>query len=392
MWKTCNSNSGKDDRGDIDLKKLKVMTIIGTRPELIKLSETIKKCDQFFEHVLVHTGQNYDYHLNRIFFEDLSLREPDLYLNVADKNLGVSMGNVIARSYEAMLKMRPDAVLILGDTNSALSAIAAKRLKIPIFHMEAGNRCFDENLPEEINRRIVDHISDVNLPYTEHARRYLLAEGIRKEFIFVTGSPMREVLRENSEKIKASTVLSELGLEKKKYILLSAHREENIDHEAHFHSLMNAINELAEFYRMPIVYSVHPRSAKFLEKRKQELNPLIRKLPPFSFSDYNRLQQDAFCVVSDSGTLAEESAISHFPAVSIRTSTERPEAFEQGCFMLGGIIGGQLLRTVKMTVFLAQDGDFGSQVQDYTDDKVSSKVVRIIEGYTNVVNNRIWNK
>lgn len=373
-------------------ERLKVMTIIGTRPDIIKLSETIRKCDTFFKHILVHTGQNYDYSLNKIFFEDLGLREPDFYLNIAGDNLGQALGNVITRSYELMSREKPDAVLILGDTNSALSAISAKRLKIPIFHMEAGNRCFDENLPEEINRRIVDHISDVNLPYTEHARRYLLDEGIDKKFVFVTGSPMREVIKANEAKIEASNVLLELGLEKNRYILLSAHREENMDHEGHFCSLMLAINMLAKRYGMPVIYSVHPRSAKFIKERGQELDPLVRQMPPFSFSNYNCLQRNAFCVVSDSGTLAEESAIQHFPAVSIRTSTERPEALEKGSFVLGGIETDSLVQAVYMTVNLAKDGQKAREVPDYTEDDVSSLVVKIIQGYTEKVNRDVWRK
>lgn len=373
-------------------ERLKVMTIIGTRPDIIKLSETIRKCDTFFKHILVHTGQNYDYSLNKIFFEDLGLREPDFYLNIAGDNLGQALGNVITRSYELMSREKPDAVLILGDTNSALSAISAKRLKIPIFHMEAGNRCFDENLPEEINRRIVDHISDVNLPYTEHARRYLLDEGIDKKFVFVTGSPMREVIKANEAKIEASNVLLELGLEKNRYILLSAHREENMDHEGHFCSLMRAINMLAKRYGMPVIYSVHPRSAKFIKERGLELDPLVRQMPPFSFSNYNCLQRNAFCVVSDSGTLAEESAIQHFPAVSIRTSTERPEALEKGSFVLGGIETDSLVQAVYMTVNLAKDGQKAREVPDYTEDDVSSLVVKIIQGYTRKIDKDIWRK
>lgn len=373
-------------------ERLKVMTIIGTRPDIIKLSETIRKCDACFNHVLVHTGQNYDYRLNQIFFEDLGLREPNFYLNVVGDNLGQTMGNVIAKSYELMSREKPDALLILGDTNSALSAISAKRLKIPIFHMEAGNRCFDENLPEEINRRIVDHISDINLPYTEHARRFLLDEGVNKKFVFVTGSPMREVIKANEDKISRSNVLNELGLEKKGYILLSAHREENMDHENHFSSLMQAINSLAKLYGMPVIYSVHPRSAKFIKERRQELDSLVRQMPPFSFSDYNCLQRNAYCVVSDSGTLAEESAIQHFPAVSIRTSTERPEALEKGCFVLGGIEPESLLQAVDMAVALQKSSQNAGEVQDYDSEHVSSLVVKIIQGYTRKVDRDVWGK
>ena len=374
------------------MKKLKLMTIIGTRPELIKLSEIIKKCDKYFEHILVHTGQNYDYTLNKIFFEDLKIREPDFYLDVVGENLGQTMGNVIAKSYERMAQEKHDAVLILGDTNSALSAISAKRHKIPIFHMEAGNRCFDENLPEEINRRIVDHISDINLPYSEHARRYLLAEGVAKERIYVTGSPMKEVINVNIDKINDSDVLERLELEPKKYILLSAHREENIDNEKNFISLMSAVNTMAEEYNMPVIYSVHPRSAKYIEKRNFVFNPLVRKMQPFSFSDYNFLQKNAYCVVSDSGTIPEESAILKFPAVSIRTSTERPEAFDKGGFILGGITGEQLVQAVDMAVRMAEDGFCGMTVPDYDNDNVSDMIVRTIQSYVGIVNDRVWRK
>ena len=374
------------------MKKLKVMTIIGTRPEIIRLSEVIKKCDKYFDHILVHTGQNYDYTLNKIFFEDLNLREPDFYLDVVGKNLGQTMGNVISKSYELMAQEKPDAVLILGDTNSALSAISAKRHKIPIFHMEAGNRCFDENLPEETNRRIVDHISDVNLPYSEHARRYLLTEGVAKERIYVSGSPMKEVLNVNIDKINNSDVLDRLELEPQKYILLSAHREENIDNEKNFISLMNAVNTMAEEYNMPVIYSVHPRSAKFIEKRNFIFNPLVRKMQPFSFSDYNFLQKNAYCVVSDSGTIPEESAILKFPAVSIRTSTERPEAFDKGGFILGGITGEQLVQAVDMAVRMAEDGFCGMTVPDYDCDNVSNMVVRTIQSYVGIVNDKVWRK
>ena len=374
------------------MKKLKVMTIVGTRPELIRLAEIIKKADRYFEHIFVHTGQNYDDRLNDIFYEDLQLRKPDYYLNVVGENLGETMGNIIAKSYELMQKLQPEALLILGDTNSALSAIAAKRLKIPIFHMEAGNRCFDENLPEETNRRIVDHISDVNLPYTEHARRYLLAEGAKKEHIYVTGSPLREVLEANAEKIKASQVLNELNLESKKYILLSAHREENIDIEENFLSLMEGINQLAIHYNMPVIYSVHPRSAKLIEQRGFEFHPLVRKMRPFSFSDYNWLQMNAFCVVSDSGTMPEESAISKFPGVCIRTSTERPEALDKGCFVIGGIQKEQLLQAVEMAVKMAEEDELGSEVPDYSENKVSTTVVKVIQSYTGIINRKVWDK
>jgi len=374
------------------MKKLKLMTIVGTRPELIRLSEIIKKSDSFFEHVFVHTGQNYDERLNNIFYEDLELRKPDYYLNVVGDDLGETIGNIIAKSYKLMQKIKPDALLILGDTNSALTAISAKRLKIPIFHMEAGNRCFDENLPEEINRRIVDHISDVNLPYTEHARRYLLSEGVRKEHIYVTGSPMKEIILANEKKISDSQVLSKLQLVSHKYIILSAHREENIDNEKNFISLMNAVNAMTENYKMPVIYSVHPRSDKFIKERNFKFHPLVKKMPPFSFSDYSCLMRNAFCVVSDSGTLPEEAAVQHFPAVCIRTSTERPEALDKGCFVIGGIEEDTLLQSVEMAVKLVENGDTGEKVPDYEDIGVSGKVVRIIQSYSEIVNHKIWNK
>ena len=378
------------------MKKMKLMTIVGTRPEIIRLSETIKKCDKYFDQVLVHTGQNYDYELNQVFFEDLGLRAPDRYLNVVGKDLGETMGNVLAKSYALMSELKPDALLVLGDTNSCLSAISAKRLHIPIFHMEAGNRCFDECLPEETNRRIVDHISDVNLCYSEHARRYLNAEGTAKERTYVTGSPMAEVLDANLEKIKKSDVLYRLGLEKGKYILLSAHREENIDTEENFFSLMNAVNALAEKYGMPIIYSTHPRSAKYIEKRKFTFHPLVKSLKPFGFSDYNNLQINSFCCVSDSGTLPEESAYYHskgmeFAAVCIRTSTERPEAMEKGAFILAGITGEEVLQAVETAVEMLKNGDLGENVPCYMEN-VSNKVVKLIQSYTSVVNKMVWRK
>ena len=374
------------------MSKLKLMIIIGTRPEIIRLSETIKKCDKYFDVTLVHTGQNYDYELNQVFFEDLGLREPDYYLNVVGKDLGETMGNVIANSYKLMAELKPDAVLVLGDTNSCLSVIGAKRLHIPIFHMEAGNRCFDENLPEETNRRIVDHISDVNMCYSEHARRYLNYEGTAKERTFVTGSPMAEVLRANLDKIKSSKILETLGLEKNKYILLSAHREENIDNEENFFNLMNAVNAMAEKYQMPIIYSTHPRSAKYIEKRNFKFHPLVRQLKPFGFHDYNKLQLNAFCVVSDSGTLPEESSFFHsFPAVCIRTSTERPEALDKANFVLAGITTDQVLQTVDMAVSMERDNEKGLDVPNYVDD-VSNKVVKLIQSYTTVVNKMVWRK
>jgi len=377
--------------------KLKLMTIIGTRPEIIRLSEVIKKCDRYFRQVLVHTGQNYDYALNQIFFEDLGLRQPDYYLDAVGEDLGETIGNIIAKSYRLMRETKPDAFLVLGDTNSALAAISAKRLKIPIFHMEAGNRCFDENLPEETNRRIVDHIADVNLCYSEHARRYLNAEGTAKERTYVTGSPMAEVLSANLEKIKASKVLETLGLEAGGYILLSAHREENIDDEKSFFSLMEAVNRMAETYQMPIIYSTHPRSRKRIEERGFRFHQLVRSLQPFGFSDYNHLQMNAFCVVSDSGTLPEEASYFNvkgypFPAVCIRTSTERPEAIDRGSFLLGGITAGQVLQAVDMAVKMQGEGDFGAPVADYADENVSTKVVKIIQGYTGIVNKVVWRK
>lgn len=372
------------------MKRLKLMTIAGTRPEIIRLSEIIKNADRYFDHIFVHTGQNYDYNLNDIFYEDLGLRPPDHYLNVVGNHLGETMGNVLAKSYTLMAELRPDAVLILGDTNSSLSAISAKRLKIPIFHMEAGNRCFDENLPEEINRRIVDHTADVNLPYTEHARRYLLAEGVRKEHIYVTGSPLPEVINVHRIKIEQSSILENLSLEKGKYIVLSAHREENVDAEKSFLSLMNAINALAETYQMPIIYSVHPRSAAMIEKRKFRFHSLVRRMPPFSFTDYSALQSNAFCVVSDSGTLPEESSICGFPGVSIRTSTERPEALDKGGFILGGIAEDEILQAVEMAVHQGHEGNRTSNVPDYADLNVSSKVIRIIQSYTHVIRRNVW--
>jgi UDP-N-acetylglucosamine 2-epimerase (non-hydrolysing) len=375
------------------MRKLKLMTIIGTRPEIIRLSEVIKKCDIYFNHVLVHTGQNWDYTLNQIFFEDLNLRNPDYYLDSVGIELGETIGNIIAKSYKVMQEEKPDAILILGDTNSALSAIAAKRLKIPVFHMEAGNRCFDENLPEETNRRIVDHIADVNLCYSEHARRYLNAEGTPKERTFVTGSPMAEVLSANIEKIHNSTVLDTLGLEKGKYILLSAHREENIDNETNFFALMNAINSMAEEYNAPIIYSTHPRSKKYIEQRKFQFHPMVRSLQPFGFSDYNHLQLNALCVVSDSGTLPEESSyFRSFPAVCVRTSTERPEAIDKGNFIIGSITTDQVLQAVDTAIKMQAEGDLGLNVPNYVDENVSTKVVKIIQSYTGIINKMVWRK
>lgn len=374
------------------MKKMKVMTIVGTRPELIRLSEIIKKADIFFEHIFVHTGQNYDERLNDIFYSDLGIRKPDYYLDVAGANLGETIGNIISKTYDLIQKTKPDALLILGDTNSALSALSAKRLKVPIFHMEAGNRCFDENLPEETNRRIVDHISDINLPYTEHARRYLIAEGGRKEHIFVTGSPMKEVIKAHEKEIEKSNVLNELGLTEKQYIVLSAHREENIDCEENFMSLMNAVNKMAEEYNMPIIYSLHPRSAKYINERQYKFHSLVKKMPPFNFTDYSKLMRCAYCVVSDSGTMPEEAGVSHFPAVCIRTSTERPEALDKGCFVLAGISEDSLLQSVDMAVKLGEENNFGNPVEDYEVDDVSSTVIRIIQSYTKIIDEKVWGK
>lgn len=374
------------------INKLKVMTIIGTRPEIIRLSEVIKACDRYFDHILVHTGQNWDYTLNKVFFEDLKLREPDFYLDSVGDHLGSTMGNIIAKSYEVMQQVKPDALLILGDTNSALSAISAKRLKIPVFHMEAGNRCFDQNVPEEINRKIVDHISDINLPYTEHSRRYLLSEGFRKEHIFVTGSPMREVLESNFDEIEASDVLERMQLQAGKYILLSAHREENIDNEANFLSLMNAVNNVAEKYQMPVIYSTHPRSQKRIEERGFKFHPLVKNIKPLGFFDYNKLQLESYCVLSDSGTLSEESAMLGFPAVLIRTSTERPEVLDKGTMVIGGITGPEVEQAIELAVRLWQDDIIMETVLDYEDRNVATKVVKIIQSYTKIINKVIWDK
>ena len=379
------------------MAKLKLMTIIGTRPEIIRLSAVIKKCDEYFDQILVHTGQNYDYELNQVFFDDLGLREPNFYLDAVGGDLGETIGNIIAKSYRLMVKEQPDALLILGDTNSCLSAISAKRLHIPIFHMEAGNRCFDECLPEETNRRIVDHIADVNMCYSEHARRYLNSEGTAKERTYVTGSPMAEVLHRNLEKIESSDILTRLGLEKGRYILLSAHREENIDTEKNFTSLMNAVNAMAEKYDMPILYSCHPRSAKYIEKRAFVFDPRVKQHKPLGFHDYNNLQMNAFAVVSDSGTLPEESSfflsVGHpFPAVCIRTSTERPEALDKGNFILAGITEEQVLQAVDTAVEMNKNGDWGIPVPNYTDENVSVKVVKLIQSYTGVVNKMVWRK
>ena len=377
--------------------KLKLMTIIGTRPEIIRLAATIKRCDQYFNQILVHTGQNYDYTLNQVFFEDLGLRAPDYYLDAVGADLGESIGNIIAKSYKLMVEVQPDALLILGDTNSCLSAIAAKRLHIPIFHMEAGNRCFDECLPEETNRRIVDHIADVNLCYSEHARRYLNREGTAPERTYVTGSPMAEVLRANLPQIETSDIHAKLGLTKGNYILLSAHREENIDTEKNFLSLFSAINALAEKYDMPILYSCHPRSRKRLENSGFELDKRVIRHEPLGFHDYNCLQMNAFAVVSDSGTLPEESSFftsigKPFPAVCIRTSTERPEALDKACFILAGISTEGLLQAVETAIAMNEAGDHGIPVPNYVEENVSIKVVKIIQSYTGVVNKMVWRK
>jgi len=377
--------------------KLKLLIIVGTRPEIIRLSEVIKKCRKYFDTVLAHTGQNYDYTLNGIFFKDLKLKEPEIYLNAVGKNLGQTMGNIIASSYELMIKINPDALLILGDTNSCLSAIGAKRLHIPIFHMEAGNRCKDECLPEETNRRIVDIISDVNLCYSEHARRYLIENGLPKERTYLTGSPMAEVLHNNLKDIQKSNILKKLKLKKDKYILLSAHREENIDTDKNFLSLFNAINKLAQKYNIPILYSCHPRSAKKLAESKIKLDKRVIKHEPLGFHDYNCLQLNSFAVVSDSGTLPEESSFfasigKSFPAVCIRTSTERPEAFEKACFILAGIDEKSLLQSVDIAINMNKQKDFPIPVTDYIDENVSSKVVKIIQSYTNIVNRLVWKK
>ena len=377
--------------------KLKLMTIVGTRPEIIRLSATIKCCDRYFEQILVHTGQNYDYTLNQVFFDDLGLRAPDYYLDAVGDDLGATIGNIIERSYKLMVQVKPDAVLVLGDTNSCLSAIAAKRLHIPIFHMEAGNRCKDECLPEETNRRIVDIISDVNMAYSEHARRYLAECGLPKERTYVTGSPMAEVLRRNLDEIRASDILERLGLAPQRYMLLSAHREENIDTEKNFLSLFTAINKMAEKYDMPIFYSCHPRSRNRLRASGFQLDPRVQVQLPLGFHDYNCLQMNAFAVVSDSGTLPEESSfftsVGHpFPAVCIRTSTERPEAIDKGDFIIAGIDGKSLLQAVDTAVELCKDDQHGIPVPDYVDENVSTKVVKIVQSYVGIVNKMVWRK
>ncbi|WP_427042080.1 UDP-N-acetylglucosamine 2-epimerase (non-hydrolyzing) [Fusobacterium sp. SB021] len=377
--------------------KLKLLIIVGTRPEIIRLAAVIKKCRKYFDCLLAHTGQNYDYNLNGVFFHDLELEDPDIYMEAVGKDLGETMGNIIAKSYQIMTEIKPDAVLVLGDTNSCLSVIGAKRLHIPIFHMEAGNRCKDECLPEETNRRIVDIISDVNMAYSEHARRYLADCGLPKERTYVTGSPMAEVLHNNLSKIEASNIHERLGLEKGKYILLSAHREENIDTEKNFLSLFNAINTIAEKYNMPILYSCHPRSKKRIEQTGFKLDSRVIQHEPLGFHDYNCLQMNAFAVISDSGTLPEESSFftsigKPYPAVCIRTSTERPEALDKACFVLAGIEDNGLVQAVELAVEMNKEKDLGIPVPDYVDENVSDKVVKIIQSYTGIVNKMVWRK
>lgn len=372
-------------------KRKKVMVIVGTRPEIIRLAISIKKIEKFFDLVFVHTGQNYDYNLNEVFFKDLDLRKPDYYLDAPGKNLGETMGNVIAKSYEIMLKENPDALLILGDTNSGLASISAKRLKIPIFHSEAGNRCFDFNVPEEINRKIIDHVSDINLAYTENARRYLINEGLKNDFIYVTGSPMAEVLEINKNKIYDSSVLDKLELEKNKYFVVSSHREENLDIADNFEILVDSLNYVAEKYKMPIIFSTHPRTAKKIQEKEIKFNDLIKNIEPLGFFDYIKLQTNAFCVLSDSGTISEEATILNFPAVSIRTSSERPEALDAGSIVLGGIDKDNMINAIEIVV----NGNIKRdeiQVKDYQDTNFSDKVIRIIQSYTDIVNKRTWKK
>jgi UDP-N-acetyl-L-fucosamine synthase len=371
---------------------MKVMTIVGTRPELIRLACVIKALDRYFDHVLVHTGQNWDIRLRDIFFEELEIRRPDHFLAVVGSNLGETMGNIIAQSYQVLVEEKPDALLILGDTNSALSVLSAKRLKIPIFHMEAGNRCFDQNVPEEINRKIVDHVSDVNLPYTEHSRRNLLSEGIRKDHIFVTGSPMTEVIKKYQSKIDESIVLLDLGLLQDKYILVSTHREENIDDSKNFGYLIECLNKVAEEYQLPVIYSTHPRTQNRIDQNGISFHSLIRILRPFGFFDYNHLQKNAFCVLSDSGTLSEESAILGFPGVLIRTSTERPEAVDQGTIIIGGITPDEVIESIHLARSTVEESKRAGSPTDYKDETVSLKVVKIIGSYTKIINKVIWKK
>lgn len=372
------------------MKKLKVATILGTRPEIIRLAECVKKCDIYFDHILIHTGQNYDYELNEIFFEDLELRKPDYFLNVAGSHLGETIGNVISKSFEILAQEKPDALLVLGDTNSVLSTIAAKRLKIPIFHMEAGNRCFDQNVPEEINRKISDHISDINLTYTENSRRYLLSEGFRKDHVFVTGSPLKEVLNKYADKIDNSNVVNDLALEENNFIVVSAHREENIDLDNHFEILAESINAVAEKYQMPVIFSTHPRTKNRIEKNKIQFHQLVKNVAPLGFFDYVKLQSKSFVVLSDSGTISEESAMMGFPAVSIRTSTERPEAIDAGTIVLGGISKDQMLNAIEISKGLFDPGI--NLPFEYEVTNTSDRVIKAIQSYSSIVDKVIWNK
>ena len=373
------------------MSKLKLLTVIGTRPEIIRLSEIIKLADKCFDHVLVHTGQNYDYTLNEIFFNELSLRKPNYFLEVVGNNLGVTIGNIISKSYDVLVKEKPDALLVLGDTNSVLCTIAAKRLKIPIFHMEAGNRCFDQNVPEEINRKISDHISDINLTYTEHSRRYLLSEGFRKDHVFVTGSPLFEVLSTFNNEIKSSKIVDKLGLIKNKYFVVSSHREENIDLGNNFFTLVESINNVAEKYNYPIIFSTHPRTKIKIENNNIKFNSLVSILPPLGFFDYVSLQKNSFCVLSDSGTISEESAMMGFPAISIRTSTERPEAIDSGTILLGGIKTNEILNSIELSISTFNTNNI-TLPPEYQINDVSSRVIRVIQSYTSIINQVIWNK
>ncbi len=373
------------------MKKLKVMVVVGTRPEIIRLSEVIKAIDKYFELVLVHTGQNYDYTLNQVFFEEFGLKAPDYYLDSPGKNLGETVGNIIAKSYDVINEVKPDALLVLGDTNSCLAAYSAKRLKVPIFHMEAGNRCFDFNVPEEINRRVVDHISDINLAYTENARRYLINEGIKNDFLYVTGSPMKEVLYKNMDSINKSDILKRLDLKEKDYFVVSAHREENIDIDSKFMELVNSLNKVAEIYGKKIIFSTHPRTAKRIKEKNIKFNDLIINMEPMGFFDYVNLQKNAYCVLSDSGTIPEESSILNFPGVSMRNSTERPEALDAGSIVLGGVNERDIINSIELAVN-SYVNDKESPVRDYNDINVSEKVVKIIQSYYNIVNERIWRK
>lgn len=373
------------------MKKIKLMIVVGTRPEIIRLAEVIKECDQYFDMVLVHTGQNYDYNLNEVFFKDFRLKNPDYYLDAPGKHLGETVGNIIAKTYELMQEVKPDALLVLGDTNSCLAAYSAKRLKIPIFHMEAGNRCFDFNVPEEINRRIVDHISDINMAYTENARRYLINEGIKNDFLYVTGSPMAEVIMKNIDGINNSNIVSSLGLKEKDYFVVSAHREENVDIEKNFISLAEALNAVAEKYNKPIIFSTHPRTKKKIEEKGIVFNKLIRNIEPLGFFDYVKLQKESYCVLSDSGTIPEETAILNFPGISMRTSTERPEALDAGSIVLGGIDTENMIASIEIAINTFRENR-ENPVRDYRDTNVSEKVVKIIQSYINIVNMRTWKK